>query len=369
MNRNASSYENNIAPPPRGLPEGGAPSPRLLPHSTEDRILSVTNAHAARCTDEMRRILESSLESACREMEAAVARNNADLRRELRRVLSDAGIDAEAPSFSPGDDGMSTASGAMAATWQPLRKKRRRGCFKRFRRRRQGQKHCRDSLAIDQHRHRPPQDRDHVPELIHANRPAQPFQNPPPRLLSEAREINVIRMISNLSENTSKVNPEVNDCFSYDEGKESFDGYIGDDGEDDQSKQIINVRGRSPKSRDDGSKENLGPFKRALQKCNKSSLRRIDISGNPFGEDATAEILGSVSGDQNLTALHLDSNCIGKDGCAALATLLTDAGCELKELHLHNRLTDADSIRILTDALIGNKSLKKISLGGSVFDR
>jgi len=76
------------------------------------------------------------------------------------------------------------------------------------------------------------------------------------------------------------------------------------------------------------------------------------------------KLIEVLRGHQQLLALHRNSNDIGKQGCTALGSFLSNPACKLKEIYLHDSNINDDCCKILRDSLTVNKSVRKMSFGG-----
>ena len=111
--------------------------------------------------------------------------------------------------------------------------------------------------------------------------------------------------------------------------------------------------------------ENIRYLAVALPKC--QTLRRIDLGRNQIADEEMAELIRAMVEHANLTALHSDSNNLGKMGCKALGGLLENGACKVKELYLGSNDIDDKCVATITAALVKNQTVTTISLGRSQF--
>ena len=98
-------------------------------------------------------------------------------------------------------------------------------------------------------------------------------------------------------------------------------------------------------------------------------LPRLNLSFNGIDDDLAEELVMGVRENPALTPkrIHLIGNNISEIGCGLIATLLQDPRCTMEELILiGNRVNDASAM-LFSDALVGNKKLRVLSLGDRAF--
>ena len=97
-------------------------------------------------------------------------------------------------------------------------------------------------------------------------------------------------------------------------------------------------------------------------------LKRIDLSDNRIGESHAAniiiDIINGMSSLHSLVDLNLKGNCIGKEGCEALAGLLKNSASQIYYLALGNNFIDDECM----DILIGAWRLESSALKTLDFD-
>ena len=83
-------------------------------------------------------------------------------------------------------------------------------------------------------------------------------------------------------------------------------------------------------------------------------LKQIDLSDNRIGENhatnTIVDVINGMSGLRNLVDLNLRGNCIGKEGCVALAGLLTNLASQIHYIAIGNNYIDDECMDILIDA-------------------
>ena len=93
------------------------------------------------------------------------------------------------------------------------------------------------------------------------------------------------------------------------------------------------------------------------RRCNKSSLRKIDLYASDVGGEQGEELMTVLSGYHNLVKLCLGHNMVGQ----GLANMLQNTN-HLKKLDGYNNNIDVQCTTILAEALARNKSLNVLDL-------
>lgn len=119
-------------------------------------------------------------------------------------------------------------------------------------------------------------------------------------------------------------------------------------------------------------------FARALGECSsthRKSLRCVRLDDNELTLRGLKLIIGALAKHENIEALTVSDNNVGREGCRALGRYLTFASGKLKDLNLsYNRIDDA-GLALLVDGLgatrmssrggVSNCALKQLCLTGN----
>ena len=98
----------------------------------------------------------------------------------------------------------------------------------------------------------------------------------------------------------------------------------------------------------------------ALRGCS-NSLKVTKLECNPMGGERLVEIIDALSVHPQLEKLQLPSMNIGRNECAAIASLLSHTATELHTLDLRNNSIDDEGVDILVGALT-NSNLRILDL-------
>ncbi|KAL7431026.1 hypothetical protein ACHAXH_003301 [Discostella pseudostelligera] len=129
-------------------------------------------------------------------------------------------------------------------------------------------------------------------------------------------------------------------------------------------------------------------FISALCKSTKQ-VERIDLSDNDIGDEHARDLINAINGDSgghlfsdmiytiwreaprvsrspgllhNLLDLCLGGNDIGRKGCKALRALMKNSACKIQVLNLRDNSLDNECIKILTQGLVENRSVKLLDI-------
>jgi len=102
----------------------------------------------------------------------------------------------------------------------------------------------------------------------------------------------------------------------------------------------------------------------AIGSC-KKSLQHVTLLNSNIADEGMVDIITSLSMHTNLQYLDLDGNRIRKNGCIALATLLTCSTTELETLDLGNVELDDEGIDTLVPVLKNCRNLDTLRLCGN----
>ena len=103
-------------------------------------------------------------------------------------------------------------------------------------------------------------------------------------------------------------------------------------------------------------------FALALGNCTNKSLQKLNLQNNNITEEGMVDIITSLSMHPHMKFLYLDGNCLRKNGCMALATLVQCSSTKLHNLYLSNNDIGDDGIEALVPALANCNHLKELQL-------
>ncbi len=117
-------------------------------------------------------------------------------------------------------------------------------------------------------------------------------------------------------------------------------------------------------------------FSKALEECtHKKSLRCVRLDDNDLTDRGLKKIIGTLSLHENIEALTLSDNNVGREGCRALGKYLTFASGVLQDLNLSYNRIDDEGLTMLVDGLgattigsdgeVRNCALKQLCLTGN----
>ena len=100
----------------------------------------------------------------------------------------------------------------------------------------------------------------------------------------------------------------------------------------------------------------------ALGSCTNKSLKQVDLSNNNIADEEMVDIITALSMHPHLQHLNLGRNCLRKNGCMALATLLRSSAAELQNLIIYNNEINDDGLEALVPALANCNRLEMLRL-------
>ena len=100
----------------------------------------------------------------------------------------------------------------------------------------------------------------------------------------------------------------------------------------------------------------------AIGNCN--SLTELTLSNNNISDEGLVDIITSLSMHPRLSTLDLEDNCLQKNGCIALATLLKCSVTGLQQLDLSSNELNDESIGVLVPVLKNYSHLESLTLEG-----
>ena len=117
-------------------------------------------------------------------------------------------------------------------------------------------------------------------------------------------------------------------------------------------------------------------FSRALGECtHKGSLRCVRLDDNELTDRGLKRIIHALSLHENIEALTVSDNNVGREGCRALGRYLTFMSSKLKDLNLSYNRIDDEALTLLVDGLasttidtnneVHNCALKQLCLTGN----
>ena len=95
-------------------------------------------------------------------------------------------------------------------------------------------------------------------------------------------------------------------------------------------------------------------------------LQCLVLSGTVLGEGEAVSLM-EVLPSTNISELHLHDTGIGFPDCQALASYLSASQCKLKSVDLSYNNLNEKSVDVITNAVMQNSSLTKLSMSGSWF--
>ena len=104
-------------------------------------------------------------------------------------------------------------------------------------------------------------------------------------------------------------------------------------------------------------------FALAIGSCTiKKSLQQVELENNNIADEGMVDILTALSMHPNLEYLDLDGNCLRKNGCLALSTLLRCSAKVLQKLFISRNEINDEGIEALVPALKTCSHLKVLYL-------
>ncbi|EPY19555.1 hypothetical protein STCU_09392 [Strigomonas culicis] len=96
-----------------------------------------------------------------------------------------------------------------------------------------------------------------------------------------------------------------------------------------------------------------------------TTVTRLNISSNEIGPDGAALVQKALARNTYITHLNLSMNELGPSGAASLAELLAVPTCAVQTLLLYGNYLGDDGVRMLCEAIQGNKEVKRFTLGNN----
>ena len=93
-----------------------------------------------------------------------------------------------------------------------------------------------------------------------------------------------------------------------------------------------------------------------------TNLRKIYLMDSDITDDRLLQMVEAIRGHRILEHLALYGNRIGNVGCQALATLLEDPNCNIRELDLSDNVIQFEGAVALANSLATNTKLRKLDL-------
>ena len=106
-------------------------------------------------------------------------------------------------------------------------------------------------------------------------------------------------------------------------------------------------------------------FALALGSCTHKSLQKVELEDNNISDEGMVDIITALSMHPNLEYLDLDGNCLRKNGCVALSTLLQCSATELQYLYISRNEINDEGIKALVPALATCSRLQSLGIGNN----
>lgn len=107
----------------------------------------------------------------------------------------------------------------------------------------------------------------------------------------------------------------------------------------------------------------IGALASSIGRC--TSLQRVCLPGCSINDGFMRELVPAFGALDNLVDLGLTDNHIGRAGCEALATLLQDPRCSLRNINLDANYINDDCAAVLAHSLRNNNKLESLSLANN----
>ena len=107
-------------------------------------------------------------------------------------------------------------------------------------------------------------------------------------------------------------------------------------------------------------------FALAIGSSTNKSLKQVDLQMNNITDEGMVDIITALSLYPNLQRLNLSRNCLRKNGCVALATLLRCSATELTFLNLSNNEINNEGLEAFVPALTKCIQLRQLLLNNNL---